>query len=531
MKFTKWRELLFITAFALLLTIPVFLFTKDLTFHRYSDYDLLLPALYFARDAVTDPARFLFWNPFVGTGIPNLGDLGSTLWSPLFVLPTLFFGVENGVRVMIIIGILLSGYTMWIFLDSLKTSTPVRLWGAALYMVSGVVSASVDAGHLCKLFPYSLVPLFLSVSIRRRMNFRHMFIAAFVWVFMILNTDFYVPYYLLFFYFLIRMYFALKYRAEMGRAVTSLVLFYVLCIVLLSPKLFFIVRDVLPNFQRFYTSDPYAGSIHAFFLPLLFSMPLQVSFYDRPTIQRIIGFQFNWFEYYAFITPLPFLGLLSIKAIFKRDETKIFLILIAVGFFYIALGYPYSPFYWIFHLIPQLHIFRVPSRVVTPLVSVVIALCALGLDAWYRKAKTIGRTALYAVLIASVVLTSISLEVSILRTFEPKRLTEESVAKELRSRDPSSYYVVSFVCCMQTYLMQEHIPLLNFYYSWRTRSTPSFLNASENGYDYDVLRTVRPTYIIAYSKDSFEGYNYDSVFTKGTITVWKTSNPTHIPKL
>jgi uncharacterized membrane protein YhdT len=532
MKFTNRREIGIIIVVALLATLPILFFTRNLSFHLQSDYDLFLPTLYFLQDIFHDPGKFLFWNPYIGTGIPNLGDLGSTIWSPLYVLPVLFFGVDAGVKAMIILGMLLSGYSMWIFLRSLRVGPMIRIWGACLYTVSGVVGASIAAGHYEKLFAYSLVPLFLTVSIKRKISIKDSVIAACLCTLMMLSAEFNVPYFLFIFYFIIRAYYAITYKNERVRSINSLLLFCIFLGIFFAPKAYFIIKDVAPHFQRFYTSNPYIGSIHAFLLPFLYSMPLQTIFYDRPSVQRFFGFQYNWFEYYAFISPLPFIALFYIKSILKKDETKLFLILIGIGALYIAIKYPYSPFYWLFQMIPVLHIFRVPSRIATPLTSVVIALCAMCLHVWNHAPKNkIQSILLYCVMYGSIVLSFAATQIALLDAFETPRVTEEAIAKELRTSDPSSYYVANFACCMQTFLVKEHIPIINFYYTWRTKDTPSFLNAKENGYNYDVLRTTRPTYVIAYSKDSFERYNYAIQFVKGNITVWKTSSPTILPKL
>ncbi len=530
-RLTIIHELSSIILFVVAIAVPPLVVTRHWSFRLDTDYDMLLSALRFLEELFRDLQRFLFWNPYIGTGIPNLGDLGSVVWSPYYIVPVWLFGAAGGVKFMILFAICVSGLSMWLLLKSLRVSPVIRIWGSWLSMASGVVAASLAAGHVAKLFSYGLVPVFLAVSIKKTLSFFHVLIAAFLVTVMMLATDFYVPSFLLLFYFVVRMYYAMQYKREWRRVLSSIFMFYGWVFLMIAPKLFFIVRDVAPRFHRYFTSYPFAGSIHAIVFPLLYVMPLQVSFYDRPFFQRLLGFQYNWYEYYAFISPLPFIALGHMKSIVKRDEVKLFIILIAVGMLYGALKFPYSPFYWLFRMVPALHMFRVPSRIATPLTPIVIALCALCLDVWHRKNKSrLSRFALYFVFGGSVLWSSFITQASIIRAFEKPRVTEESVAKELRKLDRSQYFVVNAVCCMQTFLVKERIPILNYYHVWRTDDTPNFLDA-ENHFRHDTLRMVRPTYIIAYANDSFEQYGFRRLFTKGTITVWKTDDPTIVPQL
>jgi hypothetical protein len=533
MKRSNLIECLLVITCGLLLVLPVFWITRHLSLRLDTDYDMLLPGLRFVEYSFKDPAHFLLWNPFVGTGVSNLGDIQSYIWSPLFVLPVLLFGVYGGLLFIITAAVVLSGIFMWIFLRSLNLPSHLCVWGACLYEVSGTVAARFAAGHVIYIYSYAFLPLILWAIIQKSVSYKQLLLVAIMIASMILYSDFYTPWFVFLIFITTRRYFTLRYRTGIHKLVIQSVFVGFISLLFILPKLYFTIRYVLPVFGR-YSSDVYsAGSIHAFLFPVVFAVPWQVMFYDRPFFQRLLGFHYNWYEYYAFVSPLPFLALFYIKNVFKKDSVRIFLLILLVGAFYISMKYPYSPFYWIFRFIPPLHIFRVAQRIAVPLTSVVVALCAFCLSVWFRRSKkgTWKRLIYWSILAGSVFWTFYISVTTFIHTFAPLRIAEESLASQLRSRDASNYYVADFACCMQTYLVDNKIPIINFYYSWKPEETPSFLNDKQDGYNFEVLRTTRPTYIIAYTKDTFDIYDYSYVFSVGDIAVWKTDSPNIIPSL
>jgi pimeloyl-ACP methyl ester carboxylesterase len=513
--------------------LPVFWITRSLSFRLDTDYDVLFPAFRFLEYSFKNPAQYLLWNPFIGTGMSNLGDIQSFIWSPLFVLPVLLFGVDMGLRVIVTVAVLLSGFFMRVFLRSLHIQSHLCVWGACLYEVSGTVAARFAAGHIIYMYSYAFVPLILWAIIQKNLSYKKLFLIGVIIASMILYSDFYTPWFVFLIFLVARGYYTLRYRMGIQQPVTQSLFVGLISLVFILPKLYFTIRYVLPHFQR-YASDVYsAGSIHAFLFPFVFIIPWQVMFYDRPFFQRLFGFYYNWYEYYAFISLLPFLALLYIKNVIKKDIGKIFLLILLLGACYISMKYSYSPFYWIFRLFPSLQIFRVAQRIVIPLTSVVVSLCALCLAIWFEKSKkdTWKRLTYWIILSGSFCWTFYISMQTFIHTFAPKRTDEESVATQLRSIDDSNYYVADFVCCMQTFLVNNKIPIINFYYSWKPKETPSFLNEKQDGYNFDILRSTRPTYIIAYTKDTFDTYDYSHVFSVGTIAVWKTDSPNIFPSL
>ncbi len=493
------REILFLFFGVLAFFLPFFLLTQGKMLRLDTDYDSNLPVYRFIVETVRTTGRFPTWNPYVSTGIPIIGDPLLSILNPFFTVPVLIFGVESGMYVVFLLSLLTSAIGMWWMLKFLAISVWFRIFGSLLYAFSGALAARVASGHIEKVLSYPLLPLFFTGL------FKHnVFIISLAWTLILFSGDVYALWLTLTIFLIINFY-------KIRRIILILVLFILFSGIILIPM----IADVYPNLARLFPIDPFAGSIHIIFFFLPFLVPLQTSFYDTPILQKLLGFHFNWYEYFAFISPLPFVFLWKLPKIWGKFQVRLLLIILATGAFYISLRHPYSPFYWLFQLIPQVDIFRVPQRmfmVVTPVMIALIMLCA---EKWSRRFS-------YVLLALAVAWTFVVTLPIWVRSFEQKREYAESVIRDLRSRDPSEYYVASFVCCMQWYLVGEHIPIINYYYGWKPKSAPSFINENGDGYDFSALNTVRPKYILGSTGADFSSYSYDKYFEKKSITIWKS---------
>ena len=80
-------------------------------------------------------------------------------------------------------------------------------------------------------------------------------------------------------------------------------------------------------------------------------------------------------------------------------------------------------------------------------------------------------------------------------------------------------------------LIREKIPILNFYYGWRPKGTPNFINKKGDGYDFSVLKNVKPKYIISDNNKNFSEYSYYAFLENSKIRIWKTDKSNIFPKL
>ncbi len=529
--FHRNREVLPVIAVLGFLVLMLGIATRSLFFRLDTDYNVILPIAEFAIRAYLDPAHFFAWNPDVGLGIPVLGDPTSFVFSPWFMPWLLLFGVYLGLRVVIAISIIGSGVAMWMLLHALRIEKRIAQWGAILYGTSGALAAIIASGHVEKLPAYALTPIVFLLFFRSKPTFGTAGLIGLLYAIIFLSVDIYGLWFVSIFWFAFRLYDLVTKKRTFWDLVLEGLHIYGMFIVFALPKLLPFIRDVLPHFNRLSSINPYEGSIHAFLLPIPFIVPWQVMFYDRPTLQRIIGFHYNWYEYYAFITPIALIPLFWVRKILSKPLTAYLLLSLGIGAFYLSLKYPYSPFYWIFHVFPFARSFRVPQRVVVPLLVPLIVLLSYCMEYLVKTYPMKRLSLILGICGVSIVWTMCMSFFTMKTAFVPNRSLEESVAQEIRRMDPGKFYVANFACCMQPYLYKQSIPILNYYYGWTPVGSPTFKNTAGTAYDFSVFTYMRPTYIIAYSEESFLKFGYTIVVSKERIRVWKTEHPTIVPYL
>ena len=509
--------------------LPIIL-VPNLKPYPISDYDSNLPVYDFLVDFVNTHRRFPSWNPYVGTGIPVIADPLSAVLNPLFTIPILVFDVDLGIKIVFFFVFLASGLSMWWFLGSLNIEKNIRLLGALLYQVSGALVAQIASGHIEKFLSYPLIPLFLLFALKERMRFIECLAEGLIFTLIVFSGDFYNFYFLSIFFILIRLYYFLTVKKVFifKEIFLTFVIFSLISSIKMVPFLF----RLYPNLERFFPIDPFTGSIHIIFGILPFITPFQAEFYDRPFFQRVLGFHFNWHEYYTFISPLPFIFLVKFKQIFKNEKARILLIIFVVGLLYAALKYPYSPFYWLFHLVPFVRNFRVPQRIFMPLTAVVISILLICGDHWLKNAKKKWVKALVlGILILSIIWSFYLSRQTLIRTFMPVNKENQLLIAALREKDGSNFYVVVFYPGLQRFLIEEKIPILNYYYGWRPKKAPNFLSEDGESYNYPLLETVRPKYAITKASQDLSLYSYVPFMRNNQVAIWKTDKITIIPQL
>lgn len=499
-----FRELLFLSFVIITFSIFLLFFTWRQSFRLDTDYDSNFPVY----------GSVFSQTPL--TGISVWGDPLSAIWNPLFSIPVLTLGTEYGFRVTIVFVIMLSALAMWWLLRSLHIPSKVQLWGSLIYASSGTLAARIAAGHIEKVLSYSLVPIFLLALLQKRGT-----LAGLVSALAFLSGDVYLVWFFVVFWFASLLWRWIVEQDTGIRLVIDLLKFALICAFVSTPKLIPFIRDVVPTMVRFFPIHFAEGSIHVLLTPLAFVVPWQTAFYDRPFFQRILGFHYNWYEYYAFVSPLPLVFCWQ-KKIRNQTIVRFLLFLLMVGALYVSLGYVYSPFYWIFRMIPAIQAFRVPQRIFFPMTTIVIVFFALAADSWFAQhTKRVWQWFGLMIMGGSLLWTSMVFAKTFTQSFENPRVLEESVSRHLRSSDRSPFAVADFVCCMQTFLIREKIGIVNYYYGWRPASSPNFIKSDGNGFDYSPLRLIRPKYIIAKAGESFEVYGYIPYITSKTIQVWK----------
>ncbi len=476
-------------------------FTQGKTFRLDSDYDMIYAIYTYAVQHAQTYHSLPRIHPYAGMGMPLSGDPSVSYYNPLFLFPLVFFGMTHGLFIVILLMIILSGASMWLLLRSLGMPSWIRVAGSMLFMVSGAFAARVSAGHIFILtypaWPIILYALLKELPILLGVTTAYMFLSGDiygVW-FTVIFTVVTFGYYLI----------------TKQRSVSTIIQYSILAtrsfLLLSLIKLYFFLIDVLPVFERTYQGHPHEGSIHLWWTLLPFIIPFKVLFYDRPFFQRHLGFFFNWYEYYAFLSPLTFLLLWPIikhgKTIIHNHKITLLFLLILVGLLYISLAYPYSPFYWLFAWITPLHIFRVPQRMYLPITAILITIVCVGTNMWKQKKIAM------AMFLCSLIATTLASLHAMTMGFEYPRNEERHLVEILKSYNKNKEHIYTTLCCLQRFLVEQHIPILNFYAGWKAKNTPSFPDKH------------LPRYILSSKNEDFSYVSYKKIHETSVGIIWE----------
>ncbi|MBI3384612.1 hypothetical protein HY030_00255 [Candidatus Gottesmanbacteria bacterium] len=405
-----------------------------------------------------------------------------------------------------------------------------RLFGAIIYEISGALIGRMAFGHNERFFSYGLQPLFLLLILTPKLNFWRILGASAILTMDFFSGDVYSLWYTSIFFVSLRLYYFIVYRQNLIKEILKTLVVYLLFLLLSLPRLIPFIVEAAPHLERFEPINPFIGSIHFLFVPLIFMIPFNISMSIRQLLFKTLGMGFNIYEYLAFISPLLFVFLFKLKKILTNHFARALLFILLVGFLYVASRFPYSPFYWLFKYFPALHLFRTPQRMMMSLTSLMVALLSLGAYFWWKETKNkFSKVLIICLMMLSIGWVFIDSRVVMLQMFEPKREKEERLVARLRQEDAANYFVADFVCCLQGFLVKAHIPIINYYYGWRPKEVPNFLK--QDKFNYAILEKVRPKYLISKGGEDFSRYSYRAYFSQDGFTIWKTNNPNITPKL
>ena len=506
----KKLELIGLLAGVLLFVLPVLFQTRLLSLRLDSDWDIVLPLYGYAARYIREQRSIPLMFPYAGRGYPILADPLSAVLNPFFMVPLAVFGLDTGMSVVFILLPILAGICMMVLLARLEVSGWIRIWGSLLYAISGALTARFAAGHTLFFLSYPIVPLLFAGILTAPSNIRWTVVVAVVFTFMFFSGDVYGVWFGLLFFAATRAYWLCAYRSERNRMVIHSVGVLVLFLLLASLKLLPVLRDTLPRMQRLFRPVFGEGSVHAVLFPFFYMIPFRETFYDRPFFQRTLGFHFNWYEYYAFISPLPFMFLVAIRKIWDRRVVRLLVFILLASSLYLAMGYPYSPFYWLFRWVPALRVLRVPQRIALYATAPLIALCALCAAELWKEKKL--RRWIVLLCIGSLLWTFVVSRNAFLVAFEKPRQEEKALVQELRRRDGSDFAVVTHVCCMQRFLTEAGIGVYNYYVPWRDKDLPP---------DDEMIFRLRPKYVVEKLDIDISSQAYYPLFATPIARIWK----------
>lgn len=522
-KSNKYADIVAVIIVGLFVVGGFLIATHSEVFDRATDYDVHL-ALY---SYISSYIRSYLWipmiNPYAGAGISVLGDPLSSIYNPILVFSIVFFGAETGLRLYYLSTVLLSGVSMVEFAKALGISQGSRIWGAVLYMTSGALSARYAAGHVESWFSFVLYPFLLRYIILPSLVLKQRVCLALILSLSVLSGHAYGFYFMSILYLCSRCIVLMQKKAALPVIIKDVLLVYGFTTLFISPKVYFFFHEVWEYAVRFHPTDPFLGSLHIPFIPMTFVIPFGYVFYDRVLIQSIFGFSYNWYEYFAFISPLAFVFFWYTRHAQRRYDVRLIVLLLIISWLYVASAFVYSPFHWLLQAVPILQIFRVPQRMIMIMTPVVIALCALGRDEMmsvFRKPHVV-----HTLSILTLVWTTSVFITTARHAYSDANLTNERDIVQALSHldDVKESYVSVFSCCMQTYLVEAEIPNLHFYYGWKDSRIKEIFSIRDDG------REFRPRYIIAPGEMSFAGRQYRLIYNNETLALWQTDDETISP--
>lgn len=509
------RITVYIFLWTLILCAPMIIAAQN-TFPRLdSDYDSNLPVYQYMVNYVYMHKSLPTEIPLISSGISVWGDPLNSFFNPVLSLPLLLFGINIGIRLSIVLSCFLSGIFMYVLLKKFVASKWISLWGSFLYMSGGAFFARVAAGHIEKFLIYPFVPLLLYFSFNKNLSLKSIVLLGFVFSATIYSGDMYAAWFFFLIFTTIRTYYF--FSGSRIRQIFYFILPLTAFLFLSLPKLLPFYLTVLPHMQRYNIIDPFLGSLHFFLFPLPFIMPFGVWFWDRPFFQRNLGFYFNWTEYFAFLSPVPFIFLVTIKKTFFQETVKILLLVLLMGILYFSLAYPYSPFFWLFHATFLSDFIRVPQRIVLPMTAAVVILLTVCVESWFKTTKK--RKLSIALLLISLIWT-LGVDWNIqLQTFTNQNYQQKQLIQEFAKTYKTGIAVVDFVPETQYFLIQNNIKIENYYYGWIPTGTITYNDGGS--WAYGQLTVEKPVYVISKPEIPLTFYGYKNILKNSTIAVWE----------
>ena len=309
--------------------------------------------------------QFPLWNNYWITGLPEYASSASTLYYPFATLFYLAFGTPDAYNYIIPFHLFLSAFAFWLFSSTITPNKSMRFYGSVTYMLSGVVSAKINMGHMAMFMAHPYIPLsmfFLNKSYSTK-DTKYMILSA-LSMSMIMFTG--AIYYVVFFIFLFAVYAFTKIvdvdslinkkmsinKNNIKISMEIFTLFIMLSAVKLIPTLLF-----AGNIVRIDPIDPLEDGI------LL---------KDAVALFLISG---GWErDFYLGFIPLS----MAIISIFHKSKERYYMY-IGILVFLIWASVKNSFFWWI-HLFPVLDSMRVPFRSLGFVSFLLIALMLYGFE-------------------------------------------------------------------------------------------------------------------------------------------------------
>ncbi|HYN86930.1 MAG TPA: hypothetical protein VER55_00300 [Ardenticatenaceae bacterium] len=320
------------------------------------------------------------WNPYMLTGFPYAGDFISNFWNPVATLPILLWGGVNGYKVGVFLSFVVAGIGQWLFGSILGLRSPVKLWSALVFMLSGGLALFWHLGWYQLLigvvwFPCCFAALIWALRSRRRAPLG---LAALAITMVLTSAGAYYFFYLggsLAVLTLVLLLLAPSGErlVLLGRAALIAALSAGLIAVVMLPGL-----DVYRHTIREAPPDPLQGGS----LPISYALFQYVLGDPAWFHSDAFGRQAGYMWYY--IGSLPVAALLFVPLAFNGSRRRRNALIVAFVLTLLFLAWHanrHTPIGWLYRAFPVLYTFRFPARLLVPATSPLLVLAGFGVQA------------------------------------------------------------------------------------------------------------------------------------------------------
>lgn len=342
--------------------------------------------------AINRYGQMPLWNAYTMTGIPYLQDPLSHLWHLPSTIPILLWGAINGMKVSIFLSFILAGLGQWLFAHVLGARGLIRLWTALLFMFSGGLAFFWAYGWYELLlgavwFPWCFAALWWAL---RRRDWTSMILTAFCIVMVLTTGGGYYPFYLLgCLATLTLLHFCMSSPAKRWRRFLRAILIALMSAGLLA-VVFAPVIYGLPLLNRWTADD----REQTYSQPIPYALMHYVISDRNWEGAEVLGLTSGWKWFY--IGAIPVLAALSLAPLaWAWQRRRRVTLIAAAGLTLLILAWVanrYSPFGYIYDLIPYMYNLRFPNRLLVLGASPLIVLGGLGLSALQRHISQWRRT-------------------------------------------------------------------------------------------------------------------------------------------
>lgn len=314
----------------------------------------------FLSSELSSNGEIPFWNPYIYSGHPLLGNPQAGIFYPLNVI---FFLVDSdyAFNIIFIINVILAGIFMYLFARSIRINDFGSLVAAISFMFSAVFIERIYAGHLLILDNIVWLPLALYMieMVFQKKNFMYGFLLSIPISFSIFSGHLQFTLYSLLamaFYTLFKLVTEKKIMSRSVFAAISVVVGVILGIGIAAVQ-------VLPTLEL---SSLSTRSIHDYSFATSYSMdPIQTLSFAMP---NLFGSPEYWWGFTNFWEFSSYVGVMTLVlaiagAIFVRGPYKWFFIFLGIFSIMFSLGKNFPLFSAFFDYVPGFDAFRFPARI------------------------------------------------------------------------------------------------------------------------------------------------------------------------